>query len=411
MTEEDTNKSADVQTVFSKPVAMLTLGGLFAANAVSLDGPVVSIPEIAAQFGISSGQAQMVTVLFLLGFALGHIPMGLLGDRFGRKPVIIAGLTIAGVMSVITVIATSFEVMLAARFCQGVATCAASMLARAMVRDVASGAQASKLNSKALSFLALFIVIAPLLSGVLLEVSGWRSVMGLVSAYIVSLLLLTLFFVPETMHTEKHTAHPWRQFLFSLKSFFETRQSIMAALLGAIAFSTYFIFVNIGSSMIVDVYGLPASRFALIFAFCAVFQLCASMLNTYLVGKRGPAFVLRLAKWVCLGAIVISFYGLILGRPPLALIVLIALCFSVTHGLVLPNSIALALDPLPKTAGFASAIQGMMQTGLAAIVGFVASGFYDGQIKTVLLLFAVFGGLTLTVFISSRKTFGATPKL
>lgn len=392
-------------TVFSQPVAMLTLGGLFAANAVSLDVPIIAIPAIAEQFGVTSGQAQMVTILFLLGFALGHIPMGLLSDRFGRKPVIIWGLITASLMSVIAILAPTFEVLMASRFIQGVSTCAGAMLARAMVRDVASGTAASKLNSKALSYLAVLIVVMPLLSGLILQFSNWRWVLALVAVYVIAVLLMTWFFVPETMHTDKHNGHPWAQFISSLKSFFATKQSMIASLLGGLAFGTYFIFVNVGSSMIVDVYNLPAASFALIFALSAALQFSASLLNTKLVETQGTQFVLRLALTTCVMAITMCVFWIIIGLPSLVAVIGIAFCFTITHGLVLPNSIALALDPLPKTAGFAAAIHGMLQTGLAALIGLIASSFYDGQIVTVLYLFAILGSVTLLCFFACRGIF------
>lgn len=395
--------SEDRPAAFSGPIAMLTLGGLFAANAVSLDGPIVAIPDIAVQFNVTASQAQLVTVLFLLGFAAGHIPMGLISDRFGRKPVIITGLVVATITSLVAMTAPTYEILIISRFLQGVATSAAGLLARAMIRDVASGRHASRLNSNALSCLAVLIVIAPILSGYLLQFVGWRGVLFLVFIYVSLLLVLTCFFISETMHSEKHKNHPWQQFRTSFTDFTNSRQSIFASLLGAIAFATYFIFANIGSSMIVDIYGLAASKFGVIFALAAIVQFGAAMTNSRLVERKGSNFVLGIAAIFSVLGITMSLFWFFYDAPPLLAIILIALCFSITHGFILPNSIALTLDPLPKTAGFAAAIHGMLQTGIAAITGFIVSWFYDGRIETILALFIVFGSLTLSIFAVSRQ--------
>lgn len=390
------------QTVFSKPITLLTLGGLFAVNAVSIDGPIVAIPDIALSFGVPPGAAQLTTVMFLLGYALAHIPVGLLGDRYGRRPIILIGLLIAIVASIAAVAAPNFETLLIARFIQGVATCFAGLLARAMIRDVASGRQASEIASNALSFLTILIVIAPLLSGLLLYLGSWRYVLALVSVYLVGIFLLTLRLIPETMATDKHDEHPWSQFTYSLKAFLSSRQSLIVSALSGIGFGTYFILATVGASFFEDVYGLSGWVFGIVFSAAAVVQFFATRLNAKQVRVRGSHFMLRCAAGFTVFGVAICLLCSALGIAPIWLVILAALSFAITHGIIFPNSIALVLDPLPKTAGFAAAIHGTFQAGVASIVGFVASSFYDQTIETVLLLFAGFGSLTLLMFLVGR---------
>ena len=382
---------------------MITLGGLFAVNAMGLDSPNVAIPGIAEHFGVERGQAQLVTVFFLLGYAIAHIPIGLLGDRFGRRPVILIGLAIAILMSLATVFAPNLEVLLAARFLQGASTCSAGLLSRAIVRDVASGTRASQLTSNSLSVLATLIIVSPLLAGYLMHVSGWRAVLCLVSGYLIVLFILTTALIKETMHTERHSSHPWMQFKQSARAFLNSPQSLLASFLGGIAFGTYFIFSNVGASLVVDAYDLPASLFGALFALAAAVQLVVSIFNSRQVARRGAPAMLRLAAGFSLAGVGLCLYWAAAGGVSLQVMVAIAICFTITHVLVLPNSIALTLDPLPKTAGFAAAIHGMLQTGSAAIVGFVVSFFYDGTAETVLVVYAAFGALTLLTFIVGRK--------
>lgn len=388
-----------------RPIAILTLGGLFSANAVGLDSPLVAVPHIASHFQVSQGEAQLVIVLFLAGYALGHIPMGLLGDRFGRRPIILCGLVIAALMSVIAVFAPTFELLVAARFLQGIATCAAGLLSRAVIRDIASGPLASKLTSSAMMVLAVLIILTPLLSGYLLYLLDWRYVLAVTSVFLLVLFSLTVRLIPETMRTETLARHPWRQFRESLDEFAASKQSLQASLLGAIAFATFFIFSAAGASLIVDVYDLDASLFGVLFALTAVVQLSASAYNSRLVAKHGSAFMLRRATWMCAIGIGMSTIGIITGFAPLMFLLIIASVFAISHALTLPNSIALTLDPLPQTAGFASAIHGMLQTGMAAIAGLIVSYAYDARVETILSIYCVFGGLTLLLMLLGRRLF------
>lgn len=179
----------------------------------------------------------------------------------------------------------------------------------------------------------------PLLLETILHLFDWREVLGLIALYIIALLMFTAIFIPETMYAEKHNEHPWVQFTASLRSFFKSKQSILSSLLGGLAFGTYFLFVNVGSSMIIDVCLLPASSFAFIFAVSAVFQFSASVVNTRLVSQRGAQYVLRIAQASCILAVSMSLFWILKGTPSLTAVLLIVLCFTITHGLVLPNSI------------------------------------------------------------------------
>ncbi|MEM7327490.1 MAG: MFS transporter [Pseudomonadota bacterium] len=396
---------SNAEHIASRPFAVWTLGGLFAANAVGLDSPLVAVPEIATYFDVGQGGAQLIIVLFLAGYAAGHIPVGILGDRFGRRPVILIGLALAALLSLIAVFAPTFEVLLIARFLQGIATCAAGLLSRAVIRDIASGARASKLTSSAMMVLAVLIIVTPLLASYLLYVFDWRHVLMVTFLYVVILFWLTVIFIPETMHTERHSNHPWQQFRLSLDAFLKSAQSVRASLLGALAFATFFIFSAAGASLVVDVYKLPAASFGILFALMAFIQLAASAYNSRIVAKQGTAFVLKRAAVMSGIGIALSIGGFVSGYVPLTLFLLTAAAFTIAHALTLPNSIALTLDPLPKTAGFTSAIHGMLQTGIAAIAGVVVSLAYDATAETVLRIYSAFGLVTLIVLISGRRLF------
>ncbi len=389
-------------TVFSKPAAMLTLGTLFAVNAVSLDGPLVAIPAIAEHFGVNSGQSQLILALFLLGYALGHIPSGLLGDRFGRRPVILIGMTLTALFAFLAVIAPNFEILLGARFAQGLCAATGGLLAKAMIRDVASsGTEASRLSSNALSYLAILIIIAPLLSSFFLAMFNWRAVMAIVFGYFIIVTSLTAIFIPETLNKDasQNNRSSWQQFKDSFRAFVSSPQSYSATIYGAILFSTYFIFATAGASVIVDVYGLSASYFGPVFAVIAVAQFAVSMINSRIVSKLGIFKVLTIAISFSVLAALTTAASLISGHLPLFIFVLIGFLLSLSHGLTLPNSIALTLDPLPKSAGFAASIHGMVQTGLAALVGILVSNIYNGTQENILMLFLVFALLNCLAFI------------
>jgi DHA1 family bicyclomycin/chloramphenicol resistance-like MFS transporter len=276
------------------------------------------------------------------------------------------------------------------------------MLSRAMIRDVASGSEASKLMSKALSILAILIILSPLACGYLLRAFGWQAAFSLLSVFLCLLLAGTALCIPETMHTEKHTSHPWQQFKLSAQAFISSKQAVLATFLGALGFSSYFVFNVTGSAILVDHYDLPASLFAPLFSTAALLQFVAAQTNSYLVAKKGVHFILRIALGFLTFGIFTSFIAMSTGYIPLWWLIIVCFSFAIAHAFILPNSISLALDPLPKTAGFAAAIHGLVQNGAAALLGFMISLFYNGSAITIMGLFATIGSTTLIVFFLSR---------
>jgi len=270
---------------------------------------------------------------------------------------------------------------------------------------VASGAKASQLSSKALSILSALIIVLPLLSAYVIHLFDWRAVFLIVSLILLLIWILAFIFIPETKPESTDSHNPWQQFKSSFVAFIRSPQSIIASMLGGIAFGTYFIFTNVGSSLVVDFYNRPASLFGLVFAFSAFIMVLVSVFNIRYVHRWGTSVILRIALGMSVFGIGLCLYYIFVDDISLAMLVFVSICFACTHVLVLPNSIALTLDPLPKTAGFAAAIHGTFQAGIAGLIGLVVSHFYNGEVQIVLFLYAVFAALTVATFFAGRKMF------
>ncbi len=389
---------------------MMTLGGLFAVNAVSLDIPLISIPAVTEHFGLAPGKGQAIAVAFLLGYALAHIPVGMLGDRFGRRPVILIGMSLAAAFALVACMAPSFNILVAARFAQGLASASGGLLARAIMRDVASGAVASRLTSNALAILTILIIVLPLASTLILDATGWRGVFGIVFVFAALVSYLTYKFIPETFSKRQIAISPWTQLRSNVRDLLGAPRSIFAAYLGGIFFATYFVFTATCASALVDIYDLPATYFAPIFALMSACQFVAALLNGRFVIRAGMLKMLRYGAGVVLCALALSAAFLLTGHFPLFGLIVVGLLFSISVGFMLPNSIALTLEPLPQVAGFAASILGMFQTGMAALVGFAVSIIYDGSAPSLFSAFCLFGTISCVSYILFMRTFREVAK-
>ena len=148
---------------------VLVLGCLTGIGAFSIDMSLPSIPTMVAELGTSISVGQQIVGMFMFGIALGQLPAGLMSDRIGRIPVLLTGVGVFTVAGVATSIAPTIEAMLVARFIQGLGASVGVVVSRAIVRDIASGAQAASILSVMIMIFTAAPMLAPVVGGFLVE--------------------------------------------------------------------------------------------------------------------------------------------------------------------------------------------------------------------------------------------------
>ena len=159
---------------FASLIALLT-----SLVALSIDAMLPALPQIAADLAVSDpNDAQLVIGLFLLGNAFGQLLFGPLSDTFGRKPVIVAGLSLFLIGCFVSVIAESFSVLLLGRVLQGVGASGPRTVSMSMVRDLYSGRSMARIMSISMSIFMLVPILAPALGQAIMLLVGWRYIFG-----------------------------------------------------------------------------------------------------------------------------------------------------------------------------------------------------------------------------------------
>lgn len=152
------------------------IAALTALPALSIDMGLPALPDLADAFGAGAGHAQLSIGLFLVGFAAAQLGCGPASDRFGRRPVLLAGLGLFAAAGLGCALAPSLPALLASRVLQGVGACAGTVLARAVIRDLFSGEAAAAKLSQATAIMALGPVLAPAVGAAVLAAFGWRAI-------------------------------------------------------------------------------------------------------------------------------------------------------------------------------------------------------------------------------------------
>ena len=177
--------------------ALLAL--LTAVGPMSVDLYLPSLPELGRVFGASVPQVQLTLSGYLLCFAIGQIVFGPISDHVGRKPVLLAALSLYVAVCLSCMFATSIEMLIALRCLQALGVAGAPVLARAIVRDLYQGVRAGRELARMGSITALAPVVAPSLGGILQSTFGWRASFLGMAALGLCAIVLVIRLLPETM--------------------------------------------------------------------------------------------------------------------------------------------------------------------------------------------------------------------
>src|SRR6202000_2561011 len=175
----------------------LLLSMLTGLGPLSVDMYLASLPSIGHLLQAPISQVQLTISAYLIGFACAQILYGPLSDRHGRRPVLLAALGIYLVATLACGMAFSIETLIAARCVQAVGGSGASVLARAIVRDMYEGARIGRELARMASIMALAPLVAPLIGGVLQTAFGWRSNFIALLGYGVASWAMVGFLLPE----------------------------------------------------------------------------------------------------------------------------------------------------------------------------------------------------------------------
>ena len=378
------------------------LAALSAIGPLTTDMYLPSLPDIARGLDASTAQVQLTISSYLVGVAVGQIFYGPISDRHGRKPVLLAALALYGAASLVCALSTSIEMLIAGRFAQAFGGSGGIVLARAIVRDLYSGARAGRELSLIGSVMALAPVMAPVVGGVLQTGFGWRSIfVTLVAAGLAGVGVVWMR-LPETLG--ERAAEPVSPSTM-LKSYrVVARNPAFLAYLGlaSASYAGLFAWISGASFVLQNLYGLTPFDFGVAFALGSVGYMTGTALAARLVVRVGLDLTIGLG--CC--ALTVGGFGmvaaLVLGLTSAVSLVLPIAVYLAGLGMVLPQSFAGAMTPFPERAGAASSLLGFIQQSAAALCGAVVGWLLGDSAWPLATAVAVMGCATLLIWISTR---------
>ncbi|MFK7802680.1 MAG: multidrug effflux MFS transporter [Anaerolineae bacterium] len=407
MQKNDPTQPAD-QLPFGEFVALMA--SMIALAAFSTDAMLPALPEIGSELGIrQANDSQLILSLLFLGMAVGQIFYGPVSDSVGRKPAIYAGLAIFMGGCLLSMVATTFPMMLAARVLQGLGIAGPRSLATAVVRDRFSGRMMARIMSFIMSVFILVPILAPAVGQGILLFAGWRSIFGVL---LISAIVVFLWFSirqPETLLPENRIPFSVSRISAAFKEVFTNRVALGFTLASGLFSGAFLGYLNSAQPVFQDLYGL-GERFPLIFAIISIASGLASFINARLVLRFGMRWLTNAANSSLTVLSILYFIYAVMqqGQPPLWTFIAYFLLNFFAVGIMFGNLNSMAMEPLGHIAGVGSAVVGSLSLFLSIPIGAVIGRAFDGTVLPLI------GGFALmcfaTIFVMRWADSGDQPK-
>ncbi|MGF2949953.1 multidrug effflux MFS transporter [Microbacterium alcoholitolerans] len=376
---------------------ILALGALTAFGPISLDVYLPSLPQLGTDLGASESLTQFTMSACMIGLALGQLLWGPISDRYGRRMPLILAISGFAITSVLCAFAPTIEALIGIRIVQGLCGAAGMVIARAVVHDLFSGAEAIAAYSTLAAVMGAAPVLAPLVGGAIATFSDWRGVFIALAVIGLLLLAVAVFGVPETLSAQGRTTGGIVNDFRGVVSALRNRSFMLTAVTLGAASIALFSYLQMSPFVLQQQYGLSAQGFAVVFAVNSVGIMAAANLNRRLARRMPGA---ALVRWSLSIGTAVAVAVLVAGMLESALPWLLVPLFVAisTHGVNNPSLTAIALGRVTRSAGSASAVLGTLSMMLGAFVPPLVSMFGVSAAvlgATMLGAFAVALALTL----------------
>jgi DHA1 family bicyclomycin/chloramphenicol resistance-like MFS transporter len=364
-------------------VTMLTL--LLGVQPITTDLYLPSLPTLGRELHASVGATQLTLSTLLICFGLGQLVWGPLADRYGRRPVLLAGMGGYTIASVLAAVAPSIEWLVAARALQGAAMAAAVTCGRSIVRDLFEPHEGARVMSRALGGLGLIAMLGPLLGGALVQWVDWHAALAVLAVFGACTLAFVAWRFEETLREPNPAATQAHVLWRNWKTVAQHPGFRAWAALLSLSYGGLFVFLAGSSFVFTEVLGVSRVAYGAIMASGALAYISGTLVCRRLLARHGlRGTVKRGALFTLLGGGSMALLSLAGVISPWAIAVPQVL-FAMGHGIHQPCGQVGAVGPFPEKAGAASALAGFLMMVASFVIGLVMGRQLNGTVFPVTL--------------------------
>ncbi len=363
----------------------LLLVALTACGTMGMHVIIPALPATARAMHMSIGATQLTITLYLVGLAVGQLLYGPVSDRFGRRPVLLAGLTLFTAASILTALAPNPAVLIGSRILQSIGGCAGLVLGRAAVRDGATPEKAAGQLAMLTLVMSLIPAIAPAIGGYLTAFIHWRASYVLLAAMGGATLLATIAILPETNRTRAGGASG-RSLLGGYAILMRSRVFLGFAAGGACSTTSFYAFMSASPFIFENVLHRPTQEVGLYYVFMMGGVASGSFIANRLSRVVGLRTGLRLANLTTIAGAVLflafDVFDLLTGPSVTGAVTL----FMIGAGMASPFALAGSVSVNPRTIGAASGMYGFFQMGYGMLCTVAVELWHPGAVYPVVAI-------------------------
>lgn len=389
--------SPDPRVAMSPALVVLMLTLLLGIQPVTTDLYLPALPALAVSMQAPMSAAQLTLSALIICFGVAQLVWGPLADRFGRRPILLGGLTLYSLAAAAATLSPTIEWLIGWRALQGAGMAASVACGRSIVRDLYEPREGARVMSRALGGLGIVALVSPLLGGLLAHHASWQVALGAVSLFGVATLAIVALRFEETLrHLNPHATEP-RQLLAQWRHILRNPTFIAWTALLCATWGGLFTMLASSSFVFIEVMGTSQIAFGAVLAGCSLFYISGTFLCRRLL-RHGNA-----SRAVGVGAGFSLAGGLLLAGLSLAgvhsmwAMVPPMMLYAVGHGIHQPCGQAGAISPFPQSAGTAASLSGFAMMITAFGIGLVLGRSMNGTVFPLTLGVGTFATLVATV--------------
>lgn len=366
---------------------VIVLGCFTALGPFSIDMYLPGFTGIAKDLNTTVSNVSLTLSSYFIGISAGQLLYGPLLDRFGRKKPLYIGLLVYILASFACYFVTSIDYFIGLRFIQAVGSCAASVAAMTLVRDLFPLSEIPKVFAKLMLILGLSPMLAPTLGGYITSAFGWHMVFLVLTFMGIGVLLAAKFYLPINYQPDTTLSLKPKPIITNFMAVLKEPYFYTYAFTGAIAFSGLLTYVASSPLIFMDIFKVGEKVYGWIFALLSISFIGTSQLNSYLLIKYTSEQLINFGLKLQFSISIIFALGVYFDLMNLYSVIAILFLFLGCLGFCSPNTTALALSPFKKNAGSASALIGAIQMGLGSLSSIFVGMFVTDSILPVALIF------------------------
>jgi MFS transporter, DHA1 family, multidrug resistance protein len=346
-------------------------------QAIAIDAMLPAFPTIVSALKVGDpNHGQWIVTAYMTGMGLGQLFWGMLSDRFGRRPILLGGLTFYVIAALLCSLSGTFEALLAWRFVHGLAA-ACVTVTRSVVRDLYAGRQMARVMSLTFVVFLTVPILAPSLGQLILLIAPWRYIFVVFALFAAMVAAWGYLRLPETLHPEYRMTLTRKHVLNAAKLVLGTRESIFYTLAMMVMFGTIMAYVGMVAQIFSEVFHRPKLMPSM-FALCAIFMGMAAYLNSRIVERLGMRLISHTALLLFIAVTGLHVLVAALGLERIWTFVVLQSLTMATFSLSVSNFGAMAMEPMGSIAGIAASLQGFISTFSGALVGILIGEQFNG---------------------------------